>query len=508
MSNLICDTVTSKTTSGVVEVAELVKAVADNETVQGHGIAVWTAGLTYPKSVVVWHENAVYQLKEAGSVEAPPHADWELLDVLALKQETAEKVDKSAVVQVEGTSESVVMSQKAVTEAIEEGAKTEIVNNLGDSETAVLSQKASTELLLALSGEGTLSSVYTGPYGLSWDQASDSYTRLGASGYTAIQSRMRRCVLNEDGTVNYFLNRFNSNFKEDGTPAVLTGADGNVQVQIPAFFVKFTMAGTVRNMEVSLTEEVGFERHPAFIKAGVPVDFRYAPAYRGALVAGKLRSVSGVAPTMSRSLPQFRLDCVANGAGWHLNDWHLYNAVKVLAFIEIGSLDTQKHLGNGNHTGTGYTRTTGLSNKIGNGNSSPADVGWMSYRGIEDFYGSSWQCLDGININNREVFVNGNHSSFASDVFSGDYVSTGVTIPLATEGYIKDMAFALEGILPTAVGGSSSTYATDALWSAAGAMSARVGGSAAYGLPDGASALYAILAASIAGSDYGAGLVF
>ena len=59
------------------------------------------------------------------------------------------------------------------------------------------------------------------PYGISWDYATDTYIRTGAKGYTAIQSLMRRCVLKADGTVNYYLNPDNSNFKEDGTPSVL-----------------------------------------------------------------------------------------------------------------------------------------------------------------------------------------------------------------------------------------------------------------------------------------------
>ena len=74
---------------------------------------------------------------------------------------------------------------------------------------------ATTEFVLNSSNS---ENVYQGPYGISWNYATDTYIRTGAKGYTAIQSMMRRCVLNVDGSVKYYLHPDNSNFKEDGTP--------------------------------------------------------------------------------------------------------------------------------------------------------------------------------------------------------------------------------------------------------------------------------------------------
>ena len=88
---------------------------------------------------------------------------------------------------------------------------------------------------------------YQGPYGISWDYATDTYIRTGAKGFTAIQSLMKRCVVKADGTVNYYLNPDNSNFKEDGTPSILTGADGNVMVEIPKHYIKVKTVGNPIN---------------------------------------------------------------------------------------------------------------------------------------------------------------------------------------------------------------------------------------------------------------------
>ena len=51
---------------------------------------------------------------------------------------------------------------------------------------------------------------------------------------------MRRCLLNDDGTVNYYLCASDSTKKEDGiTVSVLDGTDGQVMVEILKFAYKY-----------------------------------------------------------------------------------------------------------------------------------------------------------------------------------------------------------------------------------------------------------------------------
>ena len=112
--------------------------------------------------------------------------------------------------------------------------------------------------------------------------------------------------------------------------------------------------------------------------------------------------------------------------------------------------------------------TTGGSTSIGNASSpSTNDDTWMSYRGIENFYADIFEWIDGINFSERLVYTSNTQSTFASDVFSGAYTSTGVTLP--SSGYIKDMSFSIKGFIPTnSTGGSDSTYVTDYVDSRAG----------------------------------------
>ncbi len=379
-----------------------------------------------------------------------------------------------------------------------------LAHTTGQSKKHFMSQKAITD---AINGFVP----YLDSYGLTWDSGEDTYERIGSENYTAIQSLMRRCLVLPDGTVDYYLSATDSRYRENGTGANITGAGGylgNVMVQIPKFYVKYTMSVLLRTQEISLTPKDGFVVHPAFFKAGVEVDFRYYRAYKGTEVDGKLRSISGVNPTNSKPFTAFRELAKANGPSWHLTDFNLLNAIKTLMTIEFGTLNTQAVLGVGNTSGADYTRITGLSNSLGNASSKSPNSSFMSYRGIEDFYGTTWETVDGINFKDLEVFTNSNHTTFASNVFSGDYTSLGMFLPVANASYIKDLHFSVEGILPTSVeGASSSTFVTDAMWSSEeGSRVYYHGGSALHGLSAGGFSLLAYRDSSAASAYYGAGV--
>ena len=347
---------------------------------------------------------------------------------------------------------------------------------------------------------------YQGAYGISWDYATDTYTRTGAKGYTAIQSKMKRCVVKADETVNYYLHPDNSNFKEDGTPSILTGADGNVMVEIPKHYIKVETVGNVDSFSISLTQEPGYVLDPSFMKWNgtemVEVPYRYFRAYEGFVSGGKLLSVSGVTPTRSQTIATFRTQAMANGTGWHLTDWHLLSTIRRLCYIEFCDFIVTKYLGEGNHTGSDYGITTGQSNALGNRSSnSTHNDKYMSYRGIENMYADIWEFVDGVNVNNYQFYVNGKYSTFASDVFTGDYVAKGpLTVAGANNSLIKRCNVSADGgFIPTTIGGSTTTLYGDALWSATGARIVLYGGYAGNGSSDG---LGSLLVSNASSSSY------
>lgn len=354
------------------------------------------------------------------------------------------------------------------------------------------------------------SDAYSGAYGVTWHSDTDTYVRTGTLGFTSIQSLMKRCVLNVDGTVNYFLHPTNSGYKEDGTVSVLDGTAGNVMVQVPKFYVKYTDDGVSKSVDISLTADVGFVIHPAFVKAGVEVVYRYYRAYTAINEVDVLHSVSGVIPTRSQTIATFRTQARANGAGWEMVDWNLLSAIQALGFVEFADFQWDRYIGAGNNAGGDYGITTGQSNGIGNSSSpSTNDDMWMSYRGIENFYADVWEFTDGVNITDYVPYINSDHTTFASDVFTGGYVSSGVTIPAASGDYIKNINVGSTGFIPTDVtGGSSTTYVGDGLWTATGNTIAVFGGHAGSGASDGAFCLYAYAASSLSSASVGAGLSY
>lgn len=346
-----------------------------------------------------------------------------------------------------------------------------------------------------------------GPYGLSFNQETNVYELLGASKRTQIQEQMRRCVLRKNGTVNYYLNEFDSTKKEDGSPAILSGLDGQVMVEIPAFYEKRSLQGNLHTWMVSLDPLPGYTLHPAFLRNGEDeVPRAYYRAYEGINLNGTLMSVSGVTPTRNTTRENFRAFARANGTGWSIAHWEILDAIRLMFITEYGTLNSQAVLGSGNDTGNDHGMLTGGSNVIGNHSSGPLHNNtWMSYRGIENLYGDCWEIVDGIGINNYRVYLSNDERTFADGVYDGAYTDTGIILPPASGSFVK---YFTNNFLPQTLGGTSETYLTDGFWSAGGERVTYHGGNASSGRICGAFALNVSNALAHASVSVGAGLSF
>ena len=331
--------------------------------------------------------------------------------------------------------------------------------------------------------------VYMGSYGLEWNETTDKYTRVGSLNYTAIQSQMRRCVLNADGSVNYYLDAMDSTKKIDGSPSDLTGADGNVMVEVPLTYSKYaytTTGGngsdTTHRWEISQTLDAGYEVHWAFTRgpAAEVRNYRYYPAYLGYSDGSKLLSRSGVYPTVSQTLAQFRTLAQANGGVggvtangyWGQIDFALYELIALFAMIEYGTMNIQSALGQGRTALTGgtwangsYIGVNGLSNALGNrsGNytyagdadDAAADLSYMSYRGCENLFGNVWRMVDGVIFKNaanaKTMWYSTNPVGFNAD--GTGYTQVPGILTAAAAGYTRKLGNTSKGFIPTDVTG-------------------------------------------------------
>ncbi len=369
-----------------------------------------------------------------------------------------------------------------------------------------------------------------------------------------IYNKMRGCVLNADGSVNYYLDPDDWTKKADGTASVLTGADGNVMIEVPRFYYRVVRIGTEVTWQISPVPVPGLSVHPGFIKDGTERSVRYCGSYDacvqlasdGSYISGanrdnatalvntstdKLASVKGIYPMVGLTRAQFRALAANNGAGWRQLDFPLWNAVAMLYLVEAQTFFSQDVLGNGNTNGSYLSSSAdqsdsphtiaGFRDDVANGSTTPANgqgtatrpgTVAMKYRGIENLFGNCWNWVDAINLNvagtgnvhiaddnDRANYADGtatNHTLITSSLTTG---SDNIQTLLPLDPYF----------LAESVGGTTSQYITDRHFgSAVASQVVLVGGNAGNG---GFAGVFALNASNAAGArlrSFGARLAF
>jgi hypothetical protein len=120
---------------------------------------------------------------------------------------------------------------------------------------------------------------------------------------------------------------------------------------------------------------------------------------------------------------------------------------------------------------------------------------YMSYRGIENFFGHLWKFVDGINIggatipqDNNKVHVCNKDTDFADDTWT-NYTDLSVVLS-QSNGWQLALEQTSRGFLPASVGGGGTTYITDYYYQNSGWRVAWLGGYANYGSSAGAVSWY------------------
>lgn len=171
---------------------------------------------------------------------------------------------------------------------------------------------------------------------------------------------MKRCLLLDDGTVNYYLDPNDSSLKEDGTAAALDGSDGQVMVEIPEYYRKCTdnTDESYYDVEISLYEFAGATKIPkryvgAFEACADRTDTsniklcsvqNLTSNFRGghnlATWDNTERSLLGK-PSTSITFTNFQLYGKNRGARWQVWDLVDYSSIYWLFAIEYATLNSQ-----------------------------------------------------------------------------------------------------------------------------------------------------------------------
>jgi hypothetical protein len=318
-----------------------------------------------------------------------------------------------------------------------------------------------------------------------------------------IWGNMKTCVVNASNATPIL---YGTNNRGDGLD--LTGAYGDVMVEIPRFYTCTSYSTPYNNFWISPTPADGFTVDPMFYQrgsgseVGIPASYYYIGRYEASGVMDtvfKLKSATGKIPTTGAvnyiAMPDTNFNITIartyaenKGTGWGLmNIWTL-SGVKQLFYTEMLTLNSQAawtgsrgvvDLPSGTNyagfeTGANLTDSQISTSGTGNGNALNGKTP-VSYRGIQDLWGGVWEFTDGYNglktpvetyiINQTGKGTGGAAVTFKSLLDVTDKITI-ANQPLSANGYYTNIMnnshITRSLFLPSAtVGGSETTYWSD-----------------------------------------------
>lgn len=361
-------------------------------------------------------------------------------------------------------------------------------------------------------------------YGIEWNAtvSNPKPTRIGKMELhkeLPLQSLMRRCILKDDGTVNYYLHANDSTKRDNGAAANLTGADGQYMVELPDMYVRFETDGDISRHLQSTEPLPGFrlwrkdyvsaveatvQRSTTTLCAVVNSDADYRGGNNDASRDGTYKTQLGM-PATQISLTNFRAYARKRGSTeWNCNLYQTHRKLWWLFAVEYANFNSQDTFNaeldeNGYHQGglsAGVTTLNGTkwsnfngyypfvpcgtTNSLGNHSGVveftmpdeydpgvPTKVNVPSYRGVENPFGHIWKWTDGCKCLIQSE-TDGGLSEFYVCDDPAAFTSSGVAnydlrgnLP-RKEGYVKKLILGEHGeIMPLEVGGGSTTYFCD-----------------------------------------------
>ena len=262
---------------------------------------------------------------------------------------------------------------------------------------------------------------------------------------TELMQSIKPCLLKEDGTVNYYIQKDNYTLKEDGNSSTLTGEDGDVMVEIPLIGYKLWQEDNFQYVSITTApnkEKDGYCYYAHSLDNEKDCDKIYIGAYlgyRSGNIKDKLHSCSGVYPIGGNNLTRFR-NYADKGTGYSIVSFFPYTLLQCLYVIVYKNLNSQVALGQGYTNAEGSTITGGTnSNTFCYGTTSSTQQ--IKLFGIEDFYGNYGQLLDGLyyDSSNYNIKTDYRNSAFTGDDGNNFQFETKSSTINSPFGYIREI---------------------------------------------------------------------
>ena len=292
---------------------------------------------------------------------------------------------------------------------------------------------------------------------------------------------LKPCMLKYDGTVDYELDKSDYTKKLDGTASDVanTSYGGNAMIGFPKVYWKIVDNGdntaNVYFCDKKLDDDFVCWSH--IDNNGNEIDYCYMPIYTGSLVNGKLRSISGLAPianqTRQTEINYAKANNLTNDLIWYTEVYSDRMLIELLSILIGKSTHTQKIFGTGNNNSYSSGTSTGVKKS---GTMDANGLFWgnqdnksgVKIFGMENIYGNTWRAVAGW-INNKGIqkikMTYGQSDGSIVDGYNLDgdgYISIANSTPSGTSGgYINNLLFSENGLIPTTANGSATTYYCD-----------------------------------------------
>lgn len=306
------------------------------------------------------------------------------------------------------------------------------------------------------------------------------------------------------------LSKTNNKQYADGSDASVDLTSGTYDIM-----TKFKRGGYLikhsgdNKLIIKVTDDPNKEEfcYKAFQRGSTDKDEFYLGRYKGFVDSnGKLRSYSGVSPTGSKTIGDFRTAAHLTGSGYENSGFYQLVWRQCLYMVKYLANNSQLTIGQGYVSGSSVTKTGGTDGK-GDTYGTQTKTDQMILFGLEDFWGNIWEWIDGLATDSSYNILT-NTDNFQDDGKGDGYVSTASGISTDSSGYMKDVQGTNDtGFVFKAQGGSATTYFCD-YGSLYDACVARFGGS--YGNGDNAGVCYLFVhyAASYSFANVGGRVMF
>lgn len=277
-------------------------------------------------------------------------------------------------------------------------------------------------------------------------------------------------MVKTDATIDYKLDPNNHSLKKDGTASDYDNLDydGNAFAVFDCkIWLKMYEDENYHYIEVSnykLDED--FHDYPYVNADGVHGDKLFYPMYPGYVYNGFLRSIAGVKPSSNSDTAQELNYAKNNGENYLIETWSHHVWYHMLLLLMSKNFNSQNAYGNGNMTGGSSTsdfKTNGEYYDKGMffGTNSSSDPIKCFY--CENVWGNRWSRCLGFFLDETAYSIKMVPPYTVSETGHEESGYTTLDLTVPSEGYIKNVSISTYGLLPTATGGTATTYVGDEL---------------------------------------------